>query len=336
MVADTYSARLGLLEMGTGNQNNSWGISFNASVTDIIDRAIAGVATHVVTGGTLDLSGSPPPAGVRQDVDLIQNFAGVLTSNQTIIVPNISKTWLFANFTTGAFQFFVKTAAGTAVQVPQGTTKFLICFAGDVIKRFDEAEVGAFQISGKAAVGAGELLCNGASLLRTDYPDLYSKIATTWGSVDGTHFTLPNFTDTNRYLRASGGGLATGTYQANQNKAHTHTGSGTTSTESVTWTHTFAGTTATMNSNTSHSHTYNDSSGTQPAVTGGGGLSLPIANSSGTTNTVNIDHTHGYSGTTGVQSANHTHTYSFTTSGGSADGSEARPESAAVLICIKY
>ena len=32
----------------------------------------------------------------------------------------------------------------------------------------------------------------------------------------------------------------------------------------------------------------------------------------------------------------HTHSYSFTTSSGSADGSEARPYAAGVLICIRY
>lgn len=36
------------------------------------------------------------------------------------------------------------------------------------------------------------LLCNGASLLRADYPDLFAIIGTTYGSVDGTHFNVPD------------------------------------------------------------------------------------------------------------------------------------------------
>jgi microcystin-dependent protein len=39
---------------------------------------------------------------------------------------------------------------------------------------------------------AGWLLCDGRSLLRTDYPNLFNKISTTWGNVDGTHFNLPD------------------------------------------------------------------------------------------------------------------------------------------------
>lgn len=39
---------------------------------------------------------------------------------------------------------------------------------------------------------AGWLLCNGASLLRTEYSTLFATIGTTYGSVDGTHFTIPD------------------------------------------------------------------------------------------------------------------------------------------------
>lgn len=39
------------------------------------------------------------------------------------------------------------------------------------------------------------LLCQGQSLLRSAYPDLFAVIGTVYGNVDGTHFTLPNFND---------------------------------------------------------------------------------------------------------------------------------------------
>jgi len=38
----------------------------------------------------------------------------------------------------------------------------------------------------------GWLDCNGASLLRADYPDLFTAIGTQFGSVDGTHFNVPD------------------------------------------------------------------------------------------------------------------------------------------------
>jgi microcystin-dependent protein len=36
------------------------------------------------------------------------------------------------------------------------------------------------------------LACDGASLLRADYPDLFAVIGVIYGSVDGTHFNLPD------------------------------------------------------------------------------------------------------------------------------------------------
>lgn len=328
MTADTYSTRLGVLEMGTGNQNNSWGSSFNVSVTDVIDRAIAGIITRPVTGGTLDLSGSPPPATMRQDIDAIQNFTGVLTSHQTVIVPNLSKTWLIANNTTGAFQLFIKTTAGTATQIPQGTTRQAYCDGNNVVKRLDDEEIGSLRISGKAAAGPGELACDGSSKLRADFPDLFGKISTTWGSADGAHFTLPNFTDTGRFLRSSSGTLSVGTYQSNQNAAHIHTASASavTGTTDDPGNHTHAN----FLVDPTHSHTYfEDDGGSQHAGgTFGGVQVLHSTGASATgvtiTNAAAGAHTHIVTGTAAAQTI------------ASSGGTEARPETAVVLICIKY
>jgi len=36
------------------------------------------------------------------------------------------------------------------------------------------------------------LLCDGVSLVRADYPDLFAVIGTTYGAADGSHFNLPD------------------------------------------------------------------------------------------------------------------------------------------------
>jgi microcystin-dependent protein len=46
-----------------------------------------------------------------------------------------------------------------------------------------------------ANIPTGYLLCNGASLLRADYPALFSAIGVVYGAADGTHFSLPDFRD---------------------------------------------------------------------------------------------------------------------------------------------
>lgn len=335
MVADTYTTRLGLIVQGTGNNNNSWGDTFNNSFGAYVDRAIAGVVVRTDTGGTLDLSTTIPPAGPTPAIDYVQKFTGVLVSNLTVQMPNVQKTWLIDNSTTGNFQLFIRNgAAGTLVHIPQGVIRQVICDGAGGMKRADADDVGSFRYSGKAAVGFGELACNGASLLRTDYPDLFNKINTTWGAVDGTHFTLPLLTDTGRFLRSSSGSLTVGTYQANQNLSHTHTASGTTASGGFDHTHSGSGTTSGVSA--FHTHSYNQTplSGFSANSTGGGILGVN-AQSGATTGIDNVDHTHNFSFTTGSASVYlHTHGFSFTT--GTSGGTEARPESAVALVTILY
>lgn len=51
---------------------------------------------------------------------------------------------------------------------------------------------GALMPYAGSAAPTGWLLCQGQSLLRTDYPSLFTAIGTTFGAADGTHFTLPD------------------------------------------------------------------------------------------------------------------------------------------------
>lgn len=46
--------------------------------------------------------------------------------------------------------------------------------------------------AGSTSPDANWLVCNGASLLRSSYPELFSVIGTAYGSVDGTHFNIPD------------------------------------------------------------------------------------------------------------------------------------------------
>jgi microcystin-dependent protein len=341
MVADTYDPFLGLILQGTGNNNNNWGNTCNVAMVSPAARAIAGVATRSNTGGSLNLSGSPPPAALRQDVDMIQLFNGALISDLTIIVPNLSKLWWFENDTSGSFNVFVQVPSGVSpnglVQIPQGLGVMVMCDGAGNLRRHDRAEVGSFRISGKASAGFGELACNGASLLRAEFPDLYSAIGTNWGSADSLHFTLPNFTDTGRFLRSSSGSLAVGTYQSNQNAAHTHSitgapSAGTLGTDSQ-GSHTHS---ATPNEGSGHSHGGGASNSGFVAATGLTGGSPPTYANYGNTGLA----TTGMSITVASAGA---HTHNITGAPGlgtlgtaSQGGSEARPEAAVVLTCIRY
>ena len=59
---------------------------------------------------------------------------------------------------------------------------------------------------GGTSAPTGYLLCNGASVLRATYADLFTAIGTAFGTVDGTTFNLPDFRG--RFLRGVDGGQA--------------------------------------------------------------------------------------------------------------------------------
>lgn len=75
-----------------------------------------------VTGGTLTLSST-------QASNTIQTYSGVLTSNQTVIVPSTVQLYTITNNTSGSFTLTVKTAVGggAVAIIPQSSSLVLTC-----------------------------------------------------------------------------------------------------------------------------------------------------------------------------------------------------------------
>ena len=79
-----------------------------------------------VTGGAYTLSGSELNR-------IAYKFVGVLTSNQTIVVPATIQQYWVNNATTGSFTLGLKTAGGTPTTVGQATRGIFYCDGADII-----------------------------------------------------------------------------------------------------------------------------------------------------------------------------------------------------------
>jgi len=180
-------------------------------------------------------------------------------------------------------------------------------------------QVGDYKISARDDDINGWLVCNGRSLLRTEYPELFAVIGTDFGSSSGTTFRLPDYTSrvigmygetegtSTLTVRDRGDVVGNETIQLTvpQLPAHSHTG--------------------TTDSDGSHSHSVSDIPyGTQSiAAASGGGTSAADE----TTTTYNTS-------TAGA----HTHTFTTQNTGENAAINVMQPTlfGASVLIFAKF
>lgn len=190
---------------------------------------------------------------------------GSLTTRQTGLAPgtyvNVKNSDQIANFFDGnpattsqvfkisTFESFFPVLGNISYKVTFGTIPQLLhnaikdiagnptAIAQAVVAGVLKGYIGEIIGWPLATPPVGFLVCNGASLLRASYPDLFAVLGTTFGAADGTHFTLPNLTDRMilgvgaKALAATGGGLGhshTGPSHSHSHShaglAHTHTG----------------------------------------------------------------------------------------------------------------
>jgi hypothetical protein len=99
-----------------------------------------------VTGGTLTLTSA-------QASNTIQEYSGVLTSNQIIIVPSTVQLYAFSNNTTGAYTFTVKTSVvgGTQLTIASGQTSLAICDGTNVYN----AQTATSSVASSLTLGNG-------------------------------------------------------------------------------------------------------------------------------------------------------------------------------------
>lgn len=156
-------------------------------------------------------------------------------------------------------------------------------------------------------VPSGWLECNGASVSRATYSALFTAISTTFGSVDGSTFNLPDCRGV--FVRGFDNGRGTdparsfGSIQAYQVGPHTHTASSSGSTSS------------------DGAHTHSLPFATAPLFS-----SLPVFETT--------DNTGAAYDNTGSSGA-HTHTLSISTTVNSNGGTESRPVNIALRYIIK-
>jgi hypothetical protein len=127
-MASTYSDQLRLEKQADGENENTWGQIANKQF-ELLEQAIAGRVALVAAATDITLSATN--GEFDQARNMFLDVSGVLTANVAIVIPAFAKMYVVNNATTGAFTLSVKTAAGVAAEVPQGSIQVVVCDGED-------------------------------------------------------------------------------------------------------------------------------------------------------------------------------------------------------------
>ena len=250
----TYSTSLRLELMGAGDQAGNWGNTTNTNLGSLIEQAITGVGNISMLAGsdtTLILG-----AGIVDEArNAVLILGGATTASRNLIVPSVNKFYAVRNDTSNGFPVVVKTSAGFGVTLANGFTQLMYCDGTNVVlasipinsTNGNVSVSGDLSVTGTVSSGGGIvmptgsileyggataptgwLLCDGASVSRATYAALFAVIGTTYGSVDGSTFNVPDRRDRvavgagSTYARGTTGGATTST--TSLNGAHNHGG----------------------------------------------------------------------------------------------------------------
>lgn len=130
-MASTYSARLRLELMASGEQSGTWGTKTNTNLGTLIEEAIAGYESIATSDANVTLTANN--GATDQARKAILRFTGALTANRNVVVPTVSKIYYIDNACTGSFGLVVKTSAGSGITVPNGFKTVLYCDGTNVV-----------------------------------------------------------------------------------------------------------------------------------------------------------------------------------------------------------
>jgi len=160
-MATAYTTSLKLALPTQGELTGTWGDTLNNQVTSMIEEAVAGLktintwSTNSATLSTADGSTSESRAAILNLTDTTSDLSGAAT----LICPAASKVYIVKNATGQAVT--VKTASGTGVAIPNGTTGFVYCDGTNVLESLNNV-TGNLNVGGNLTV-AGNATVTGTT-----------------------------------------------------------------------------------------------------------------------------------------------------------------------------
>ena len=149
-------------KQGDGENPNSWGLRLNQNVIDLVDQAVGGYA--VVSVSSVEVTLTEVDGATDQSRNASLEFAGTLTADVTVLVPEVEKLYFIRENTTGSFGVKLKTNTGSAISLQQSTNILVACDGSELYKLEVPTSVSAFTINTLTATSIDTSVVN-ASLV---------------------------------------------------------------------------------------------------------------------------------------------------------------------------
>jgi hypothetical protein len=155
----TYSTSLKLTLLANGEGAGTWGQTTNTNLGTLLEQAITGVQSIVMTDANYTLSNLNGASDEARNAVLV--VTGTNAAVRDIIAPLVKKQYLVVNNTTGGYDIRIRGSSGLTVSIPNGSSVFVYCDGTNFYSAQPNYAVGNFTVGGNlSVVGTSNLAGN--------------------------------------------------------------------------------------------------------------------------------------------------------------------------------
>lgn len=146
----TYSQSLKLTLLANGEGAGTWGQTTNTNLGTLLEQAITGVQSIVMTNADYTLSNLNGASDEARNPVLV--VTGTNAAVRDIIAPLVNKQYLVINNTTGGFAIRIRGSSGFIVTIPNGSTVPVYCNGTNFYSAEPNYTTGNFTVGGNLSV----------------------------------------------------------------------------------------------------------------------------------------------------------------------------------------
>ena len=121
----TYSPSLKLELIADGEQPGTWGQTTNTNLGTLLEQAITGVQSIVMTNADYTLTDLNGLSDEARNAVLV--VTGTNTASRKVVAPLVNKQYIVINNTTGGYPITIGASTGVVVTIGNGVTQSVYC-----------------------------------------------------------------------------------------------------------------------------------------------------------------------------------------------------------------